>query len=225
MRCRSYRAQVVCRDIWALHLSLLPNPPPPEPFYHAQSQYGGASSGAPPPDSTKSQAQAASKVSITAAGAEDLEKDDVESEASSSSSSEDEGDPDMDRLLRENSIGPSSSSSSEDEANGPRKADLQQTRKTKLANRPYESPMANISILMLACWMLRLPMMYMDFKRYAVWQMHNQCSNCYSRLIESYDLPYLDPLRFLPENMTLHLTKHMVKALSPQPYHRRRSLQ
>lgn len=26
--------QSVCRDIWALHLSLLPNPPPAEPYYH-----------------------------------------------------------------------------------------------------------------------------------------------------------------------------------------------
>ena len=36
------------------------------------------------------------------------------------------------------------------------------------------------------------------------------------RIIERYDLPYLDPIRFLPENMTLHLTKQTIKALSPQ---------
>lgn len=35
------------------------------------------------------------------------------------------------------------------------------------------------------------------------------------RLIESYDLPYLDALRLLPENMTCHLRKQTVQALSP----------
>jgi len=36
-----------------------------------------------------------------------------------------------------------------------------------------------------------------------------------SRVIESYELPYLDPVRFLPSNMTSHLTKHHIQALSP----------
>jgi len=37
------------------------------------------------------------------------------------------------------------------------------------------------------------------------------------RLIETYDLPYLDPIRFLPPDMTLHLTKQNRQSLSP--YH------
>src|SRR5258708_13162270 len=35
------------------------------------------------------------------------------------------------------------------------------------------------------------------------------------RLIESYDLPYLEPLHHLPATMVRHLTKHNVQALSP----------
>lgn len=35
------------------------------------------------------------------------------------------------------------------------------------------------------------------------------------RLIESYELPYLDPMRLLPVSMVQHLTKHDAQALSP----------
>jgi hypothetical protein len=35
------------------------------------------------------------------------------------------------------------------------------------------------------------------------------------RLIESYDLPYLEALHHLPTTMVCHLTKHNVQALSP----------
>lgn len=35
-------------------------------------------------------------------------------------------------------------------------------------------------------------------------------------IIESYELPYLDFLRLLPPDMTCHLTKHAVRALSPR---------
>jgi hypothetical protein len=35
------------------------------------------------------------------------------------------------------------------------------------------------------------------------------------RLIESYDLPYLEALHHLPTTMVRHLTKHNVQALSP----------
>lgn len=34
-------------------------------------------------------------------------------------------------------------------------------------------------------------------------------------LVELHDLPYLDPVRLLPKDMVLHLTKHNVQALSP----------
>ena len=32
--------QTVCRDLWALHLSLLPDPLPAEPYLHAQENIG-----------------------------------------------------------------------------------------------------------------------------------------------------------------------------------------
>jgi hypothetical protein len=36
-----------------------------------------------------------------------------------------------------------------------------------------------------------------------------------SRIIESYELPYLDQVRHLPLSMMPHLNQHMVKSLSP----------
>lgn len=36
------------------------------------------------------------------------------------------------------------------------------------------------------------------------------------RAIESYELPYLDPVRFLPQEMVAHLAPSTKKALSPQ---------
>jgi hypothetical protein len=35
-------------------------------------------------------------------------------------------------------------------------------------------------------------------------------------IIESYELPYLDFLHLLPPDITCHLTKHAVRALSPR---------
>ena len=34
----SMGVQIICRDTWALHLSLLSSPPPPEPYFHAEEQ-------------------------------------------------------------------------------------------------------------------------------------------------------------------------------------------
>ena len=38
--------QAICRDLWALHLSLLPTPPSPEPYIHAQELRGEATGSA-----------------------------------------------------------------------------------------------------------------------------------------------------------------------------------
>jgi hypothetical protein len=35
------------------------------------------------------------------------------------------------------------------------------------------------------------------------------------RLIERYELPYFDPLRFLPESLSEHLNQQTIQALSP----------
>jgi RNA polymerase I-specific transcription initiation factor RRN7 len=43
----------------------------------------------------------------------------------------------------------------------------------------------------------------------------DQHEDCMQRIIDSYDLLYLDPVRMLPISMTEHLNKHTISALSP----------
>ncbi|KAF7793654.1 hypothetical protein EIP86_004769 [Pleurotus ostreatoroseus] len=198
--------EVICRDIWALHLSLLPNPPPAEPYLYACEQAGGKNRQSDPSQRLKDDGDVAEQQQGSSDEEADKDKQESDNSGSSSSSSnedddeddeEEEEDPELERLLRENSETPSSS---EDE-DQPRPKPPQDTKKRKSrdVHRSYDAPAGNISVLMLACWTLRLPVMYMDFVR----------------LIEAYDLPYLDPLRLLPDALATHLTKHTAQALSP----------
>ncbi|KAI0375615.1 hypothetical protein BV20DRAFT_933153 [Pilatotrama ljubarskyi] len=187
--------ELVCRDIWALNLSLLPNPPSPEPLLHLHDTLGE---------------DQPSKANLTARPSPDPdEQDDDETLAgenadeSSSSSSSSESDSDgsdthseLDELMRENSETPSSE---EDELESTPRPQATARVSERRNFGHYDAPATTISCLVLACWTLRIPVMYTDFVS----------------VIESYDLPYLDPLRLLPENMTRHLRKHTVQALSP----------
>ncbi|KAI0349413.1 hypothetical protein OH77DRAFT_1499561 [Trametes cingulata] len=188
--------ELVCRDIWALNLSLLPNPPSPEPLLHAHDSLG---------DNQPSKSDHTAQPSPDAGENHDDETladtDANDSSSSSSSGSESyssssESDSELDELMRENSETPSSE---EDELEStPRPKTTSRVRKRRTFGN-YDAPATTISCLVLACWTLRIPIIYTDF----------------IKLIESYDLPYLDPLRLLPENMTRHLRKHTVQALSP----------
>ena len=140
-----------------MHLSLLPSPPAPEPLFHAQSQYGGQAAAEAPQKGEGEPSKAGDKLPTDGSG-------DEGEESTSSSSSEEEDDLDMDELLRENSEAPSSSEDENGDESRPRAA-RDRRRKDKTTFRPYDSPAANIAVLMLACWTLRLPVMYMDFKR------------------------------------------------------------
>ncbi|OBZ70396.1 RNA polymerase I-specific transcription initiation factor rrn7 [Grifola frondosa] len=181
--------ETVCRDIWALHLALLPSPPPAEPLNHAKDEAGDQAQDilSPPPDDTPP----GENHDNTFKDEDDIE--DAMSEYSSSSSGEE--DAEMADLMRENSEISSSSGEEESDQAQPR---VKGTRRKRLY-RKYDAPASNIAVLILACWTLRLPVMYMDFVR----------------LIEAYELPYLDPVRLLPVSLTRHLTKHTTHALSP----------
>jgi RNA polymerase I-specific transcription initiation factor RRN7 len=98
--------QILCRDIWALHLSLLPNPPPDH------SEKGEESEG---------------------------------------SSSDENGESDADHPLGVNSGSDSSLSPSK-------------TKHWK-PNRKYDGLASTIAVLALACWTMRLPVLYRDFIR------------------------------------------------------------
>ncbi|THH32943.1 hypothetical protein EUX98_g1296 [Antrodiella citrinella] len=195
--------EIICRDIWALHLSLLPNPPPPEPYLFKHDLNDGSPS---------QSARGGHGDKPTPAKNIDVDADD-NNDKSGSSSSDTEVDDEMVKLLREASETPTSSSSSSSGEEDDDREDKDDKEKTSTASSPpppprrtrqkvyhaYEAPVSTISVLMLGCWTLRIPVTYMDFVR----------------AIESYDLVYLDPVRQLPATLVRHLTKHNVHALSP----------
>jgi len=103
-----------------------------------------------------------------------------------------EEDSELEALMRENS----ELSSSSDETERQDKP----LRKGKRKGRPVqEGAVSTIAVLVLGCWTLRIPVMYRDF----------------ARIIERYELPYLDGLGTLAESVVQHLTKNNVQALSP----------
>ncbi|KAI0723281.1 hypothetical protein C8Q76DRAFT_615356 [Earliella scabrosa] len=191
----------ICRDTWALNLSLLPNPPDAEPLTHMHG--GGDTDAGPPgpsiPDTTQSKPKVDKEENEQITSDDEKGKETNASASSSSSESDDsdDGDSELDKLMRENSESPSSD---DDEHRGPQKDRTSVPVKKRRRNfGQYDVPATTISVLVIACWTLRLPVTYMDFVR----------------LVESYDLPYLDTVRLLPEDMVRHLRKQTVQALSP----------
>ncbi|TFK23249.1 hypothetical protein FA15DRAFT_670638 [Coprinopsis marcescibilis] len=204
----------LCRDIWALYLECMPNPIPPEPFNFAQQEDGSAPGNrhaklAETPVSPEPPAQYAggSGPPVITLNLRDAD----ESTASSGSDSDSDNEEELDRLMKENSDRESSEEDDEVETRDDDLATSNKQKRRKPSSRRYqdtfEGPANTIAILALACWTFRIPVLYRDF----------------SRIIESYELPYLDPCRLLPQSMVKHLTKHNQQALSPQ--HAPRALQ
>jgi RNA polymerase I-specific transcription initiation factor RRN7 len=138
-----YRYQAVCRDVWTLHLSLFPSPIPAEPLSWYQDQ--GQETEPPAP--------------------EDLpQNDDGDSDDASSSSTDEESerDPEMEALLREMS----EPSSSEHEDQPPPTSFPVRKAKKRRERGTYDLPANNIAVLVLGCWTLRIPVLYMDFIRF-----------------------------------------------------------
>ena len=103
-------------------------------------------------------------------GSTSPEEDKIKESSFSESSSEDDEneDPEMAALLRENSA--SGSSDDDDIANPTLKLSeipTRQMRKKGLLNR-YDSPTSNIAVLVLTCWMMRIPVTCADFRKSAI---------------------------------------------------------
>ncbi|KAJ7276485.1 hypothetical protein B0H12DRAFT_1215015 [Mycena haematopus] len=188
---------VVCRDLWALHLSLLRNPPPSEPYIATPE-----SDTEKPKDENGADASAALLGRRGKSSSPELEDpktpssdDDDENDVK-----QEETDHELDELLAENSASESSSSDSEDKIDGD-KTNLMPPgkRKAKGGLSRFEQPANTIAVIVLACWTLRIPILYRDL----------------TQLIESFELPYLEATRVLPQSMTVHLTKQNIQALSP----------
>ncbi|KAL5488108.1 hypothetical protein ACEPAI_6216 [Sanghuangporus weigelae] len=193
--------EIVCRDTWALHLSLLPSPPPPEPFIHAQQHDDD--------DVQKLDFAQKAKSSPRKETREDRNIDEAEnvsesSDTDSSSAPDDEGSdeesPRMDDLMKEASEAETSESDEEDRGRGLSQVKRTSQRRTGMRWRgDDDSPAATICVLVHSCWLMRIPVIYKDF----------------ISLIETYTLPYLDPIRLFPQSLTRHLTKYAKQALSP----------
>jgi RNA polymerase I-specific transcription initiation factor RRN7 len=153
--------QIICRDLWALHLSLIPSPPPAEPYFHAQevSKEGR--------DSIEERTEDLS-ASRDSGHEEDMGSDPSEDESSSTEDKiEDEEDRELAALLRENSESSSSSEEGEgDKSTIPKpKPPAQRNQKT---SGPQEVLASTVAVLMLACWTMRIPVIYLDFVRLVV---------------------------------------------------------
>jgi RNA polymerase I-specific transcription initiation factor RRN7 len=138
--------QIICRDLWALHLSLLPSPPPPEPLVHQQATQGHVDERASEEIGTQGE-----KASPNLSDPSSSHGDDVEDNA------------DIDELLRELSESSSSEDDKADNLRQPRPKPEASGHKVKSFSR--NGPQSNIALLMVACWTLRLPVMYLDLIR------------------------------------------------------------
>ncbi|KAJ3989701.1 hypothetical protein F5890DRAFT_1570321 [Lentinula detonsa] len=224
--------EMVCRDLWALHLSLLQDPPPSEPFFDARpssSTLNSATDEARPKESrSHSRSRAKSQPHLpetrpssplpsdsppssseedVPSDVKDLDYDSyndganrVEKERRDEEDQEDLEDSEMIELMREISESDSDDDNELDDgkSESQMKGDAGERRRNR-GHSAYEGPVNNLAVLVVACWTLRIPVMYNDIIRH----------------IELFELPYLDPVRLLPMDMVLHLTKHNVQALSP----------
>ncbi|KAG8218582.1 hypothetical protein J3R82DRAFT_4223 [Butyriboletus roseoflavus] len=184
--------ETICRDLWVLHLDLVPSPPPAEPFHYTREQEGLQRG----PEQIGRRDRCQSRPEND--GDIHPPKSAVPVPDTDCSSSEDELlAPEIAVLLEENS----EVSSSDDGSSGgePRARNNMHTPSKNPFVSRADRPENTIAVLVLACWTIRLPVVYMDF----------------INAIESHSLPYLDHVRFFPPSLTCHLTKHAVQALSP----------
>jgi RNA polymerase I-specific transcription initiation factor RRN7 len=156
--------QTVCRDLWALHLSLLPDPPPAEPYHHADQDVaavrGDPEEAEKPAASLSMKSERFSQLDSDqeAGSGDESDRNGEQEERKHGSNNEDEEDSELEALMRENSE--LSTSSDENE-----KWD-KPLRKGKAKGRPtQEGPVSTIAVLVLGCWTLRIPVMYQDFVR------------------------------------------------------------
>ena len=144
---------MICRDIWALHLSLLPNPPPPEPYIFAQANRDGAED-----DVDETTITNLPELKPESEGQSWLPGEELGQTADYQDSEKDD-DSDLEDLMRENS---ELSCSSEDPGQENQLRVTKETGKNR-ARYAYEGPASTIAVLVVASWILRIPVLYRDF--------------------------------------------------------------
>lgn len=141
----------MCRDIWALHLSLLPNPPPAEPYFHTQGTEGVEGTGAK-----------------RGAGDDGGQGHEQKAGDSGSDGEGDQKDQELELLMREAEASSSSSSDDDHGEGGAAAKPMHPAKKgpSKRYSSRREHVASTISVLVLACWTMRIPVIYKDFIRY-----------------------------------------------------------
>ncbi|CAE6422718.1 unnamed protein product [Rhizoctonia solani] len=177
-------AKDVCRTIWLLALDVLPQPPPPQPWLHTQTEDASERGGLTQEQGEFNEAETNTAENIDEQ--EGLSDDEAEIEAQMNR--------EIENLLREISETDSNPDIKKTDANQGQRAYNKNTRYTL-----YDSVAANISILVLTCWWLRVPVTYSDF----------------ISLINSYQLSYLAMIPLLPDNMQKHLSTALKQELTP----------
>ncbi|KAF8138412.1 hypothetical protein EV363DRAFT_1393864 [Boletus edulis] len=181
--------ETICRDLWVFHLNLLPSPPPAEPFHYVREREGYQRE----PDVMGRSRSRSEHEGDTCS----LESVAAVPDGNLPSTEDDMLAPEIAVLLEENSEVSSSDDGSSGDGPGARN-DMPTLSKNPFVSRA-DRPENTIAVLVLACWTIRLPVVYMDF----------------INAVESRSLPYLDYVRSFPSSLTRHLTKHAVQALSP----------
>ena len=159
--------QRICKELWALNLSLLPRPPVAEPLLHMHDGDGdGDGDGAAAEDSEERGGGEQSDED----GPRDPRDGGSGSSSSSSSSSDSDdsadGSDELDRLMRENSESPSSDDEERDDDAVKDRTAVPVKKRRRAFGIEYDVPASTVAVLVLACWTLRLPVVYMDFVRF-----------------------------------------------------------
>ncbi|KAG8899808.1 hypothetical protein FRB99_006439 [Tulasnella sp. 403] len=205
--------EMICRDVWSLHLQLLPRPPPPAPLEtpgedetsldDRDSDVSSASSETKASQSSRRTSRRTPKDSDARAPTVDTVRPDDdpptnpptdasgESDVLAEDGTPPNPDPELLKLLRELSASPAGSASGRSSSG----KDVPQGAKLNLYSRAH----ANIAVLTIACWMLRIPVTYKDYIKRVI-----------------FSLPYLDVTRLLPLEMLEVMDTSVTLALSPK---------
>jgi RNA polymerase I-specific transcription initiation factor RRN7 len=129
----------------------LPDPPPSEAWFEAQTQEN--------PDLATGSQQLDEEIIRLAEGEdEDSPKGSGNEDSSSSSESESDGHDSLLSALQEE-FGTDSDGAGESSKPKPNNVH------SRVRRNKYEVPASNIAVLVLACWTMRIPVIYMDFIR------------------------------------------------------------
>lgn len=148
--------QKICRELWALNLSLIPRPPVAEPLFNMHDRDG---------TTTEESEQSGDPEKDGEGDADEDEEGGSECSSSSPSSSDSDdsdSDSELDRLMQE--ISESSSSEGEARHNATKDRTTVPTKNRRIFGL-YDMPTSTVTVIVLACWTLRLPVMYMDLVR------------------------------------------------------------